>query len=97
MVCGRLPCACPIGVCSVCNAKLNLDAVGQSLAAWNLKHQTNTGCIGFIKDPRVKEYDITPKEFAGKIKSAEDDSKRQQESIIELNAQIKKLREDIKN
>ncbi len=96
MVCGRLPCACPIGVCSICNAKLNLDAIGESLAGWNLKHQTQTGCTGFIKDPRVKGFDMTPKEFAGKIANFENDSKRQQEEIRDLNSQIKQLVEKMK-
>lgn len=47
--CGFLPCRCKKVKCSGCSSILNVDAIGESIAAWNLKHQTFTGCKGKVE------------------------------------------------
>jgi len=96
LICGRLPCSCPKGKCSICGVTLNLDAIGESLAAWNLKHQSVTGCNGFVLDPRIKGFDMTPKEYGIKIKEIEKDSERKDEAINLLNSQIEELKKEMK-
>lgn len=94
MLCGRLPCTCPIGTCSVCGTKLNLDAIGESLTAWNLKHQSQMGCVGFVRDPRIKGGDMSPQEYQKAIEKFAEHEERRDREIKELNSQIEKLIKD---